>query len=98
MKADRSDGAPNRTPTKGREIDWVQAYEKRMRRFNMEVVLAALLALILANRLLVFLAVRRGYLDSAMPKGVSATTLLREPPKHRTFFNLPWLLVIFTFR
>jgi len=47
MKADRSDGAANRTATKSREIDWAQAYEKRMRRFNMEVVLAALLALIL---------------------------------------------------
>jgi len=48
MKADRSDGAANRTETKGKEIDWVRAYEKRMRRFNVEVVLAALLALILA--------------------------------------------------
>jgi hypothetical protein len=48
MKADRSDGTADRTATKGKEIDWVQAYEKRMRRFNMEVVLAALLALILA--------------------------------------------------
>jgi hypothetical protein len=48
MKVDRSDGATNRMATKGGEIDWVQAYEKRVRRFNLEVVLAALLALILA--------------------------------------------------
>ena len=30
---------------RSREIDWAQAYERRMRRFNLMVILAALAAL-----------------------------------------------------
>jgi hypothetical protein len=32
----------------GREVNWTQAYESRMRRFNLEVVFVALIALVLA--------------------------------------------------
>jgi len=34
-------------PNGGDKTDWAGAYERRMRRFNLEVVLAALIALIL---------------------------------------------------
>jgi hypothetical protein len=30
-----------------REISWTQAYERRMRRYNLEVILAALIALMI---------------------------------------------------
>ena len=30
---------------RGREINWAQAYERRMRRFNLEVILVGLIAL-----------------------------------------------------
>jgi len=38
-------GPARRTPVKGAEISWAQAYERRMRRFNLEVILVALSAL-----------------------------------------------------
>jgi hypothetical protein len=38
-------GAVGRSPVRSGEIDWVQAYERRMRRFNLTVILAALTAL-----------------------------------------------------
>jgi hypothetical protein len=38
-------GAVGRSPVRSREIDWAQAYERRMRRFNLMVILAALAAL-----------------------------------------------------
>jgi hypothetical protein len=38
-------GAMERSPLRGGEVDWVQAYERRMRRFNLTVILAALTAL-----------------------------------------------------
>ena len=48
MKADRLlVGTARRTSAKGREISWAQAYEKRMRIFNLEVILGALIALTL---------------------------------------------------
>jgi hypothetical protein len=47
MKANGFGGTAKRTPVKGREISWTQSYEGRMRRFNLEVVLAALIALAL---------------------------------------------------
>jgi ribosomal protein L4 len=37
--------AGGRSLARSGEIDWAQAYEKRMRRFNLAVVLAALAAL-----------------------------------------------------
>ena len=40
-------GALGRTPALGRDISWTQAYERRMRRFNLEVVLVAMIALAL---------------------------------------------------
>jgi hypothetical protein len=45
MKADGLVGVARRPSAKGREISWAQAYESRMRRFNVEVVLAALIVL-----------------------------------------------------
>ena len=45
MKADGSVSTAGRIPMKGRETSWAQAYGSRMRRFNLEVVLAALVAL-----------------------------------------------------
>jgi hypothetical protein len=48
VKTDRFAVAANRPPAISEGIDWAQAYEKRMRRFNLEVVLAALIALIVA--------------------------------------------------
>jgi hypothetical protein len=36
-----------RSPMKGTEISWAQAYERRMRRFNVEVGLVALIALVI---------------------------------------------------
>jgi hypothetical protein len=47
MKANGFGGTAKRTPVKGREVSWTQSYEGRMRRFNLEVVLAALIALAL---------------------------------------------------
>jgi hypothetical protein len=38
-------GAMERRSVRGGEVDWVQAYERRMRRFNLAVILAALTAL-----------------------------------------------------
>jgi hypothetical protein len=47
VKADGLVGAARRPSAKGRQISWAQAYEKRMRIFNLEVILAALIALAL---------------------------------------------------
>jgi hypothetical protein len=38
-------GPAKHAPAKRTEISWAQAYEKRMRRFNLEVILVALSAL-----------------------------------------------------
>jgi len=38
-------GAVGRSPVRSGEIDWALAYEQRMRRFNLAVILAALTAL-----------------------------------------------------
>ena len=40
-------GAPRRIPVRDEKISWVQAYERRMRRFNLEVIVFALSALTL---------------------------------------------------
>jgi hypothetical protein len=48
VKTDRLAVVANRPPVMSGGIDWAEAYEKRMRRFNLEVVLAALIALIVA--------------------------------------------------
>jgi hypothetical protein len=40
-------GTASRTPMRVREISWAHAYERRMRRFNLEVISAALIALTL---------------------------------------------------
>jgi len=45
MKANGFGRTAKRTPVKGREISWTQAHEGRMRRFNLEVLLVALIAL-----------------------------------------------------
>jgi hypothetical protein len=45
MKANGWVCTARRSPMKGTEINWAQAYEKRMRRFNLEVILIALSAL-----------------------------------------------------
>ena len=45
MKVHGSVGVPRRTPVIGGETSWTQAYEKRMRRFNLEVIVFALSAL-----------------------------------------------------
>jgi len=45
MKAHGWIGAPRQIPVRDEEISWVQAYERRMRRFNLEVILVALSAL-----------------------------------------------------
>jgi hypothetical protein len=45
VKANGLVDAVRRASAKGREISWAQAYESRMRRFNVEVVLAALIVL-----------------------------------------------------
>ena len=45
MKRKGLPGAVERSPVKSGEVDWVQAYERRMWRFNLTVILAALAAL-----------------------------------------------------
>ena len=50
-ESSRMDRGPRRIPVRGEEIGWVQAYEGRMRRFNLEVVLVALSALSDASNL-----------------------------------------------
>ena len=45
MKLDGSSSPTKRTPVSGGEISWAQLYERRMRRFNLEVILVALSAL-----------------------------------------------------
>jgi hypothetical protein len=47
VKNNRSVAVVNQHPDGGDETDWASVYERRMRRFNLEVVLAALIALIL---------------------------------------------------
>ncbi|MBV8417853.1 MAG: hypothetical protein JO251_21870 [Verrucomicrobia bacterium] len=41
MKANGLMRSARRTPVSGRKISWAQVYDRRMRRFNLEVVLAA---------------------------------------------------------
>ena len=45
MKAHGWISAPRRIPVRDQEVSWVQAYERRMRRFNLEVIVFALSAL-----------------------------------------------------
>ena len=45
MKANGLVGTARRTPVMGGETSWTQAYEKRMRRLNLEVIVLALSAL-----------------------------------------------------
>jgi hypothetical protein len=52
VKANGLFGALGRTPVRGGEIGWTQAYERRMRRFNLEAILAALIALAILTVLL----------------------------------------------
>jgi hypothetical protein len=40
-------GTMRRTPVRVPEISWAQTYERRMRRYNLEVISVALLALTL---------------------------------------------------
>ena len=42
--------AARRYPGVNREISWGQAYERRMRRFNLEILSAAVIALLIAIR------------------------------------------------
>jgi hypothetical protein len=42
--------AARRYPTKDREISWTQAYERRMRRFNLEIIAVAFVALLIVIR------------------------------------------------
>jgi hypothetical protein len=37
-------------PAGNREISWAQAYQRRMRRFNLEILSVALIALLIAIR------------------------------------------------
>jgi hypothetical protein len=45
VKAHGWTGVPRRIPAKGEEINWLQSYEGRTRRFNTEVIVLALSAL-----------------------------------------------------
>ena len=45
MKAHGWISAPRRIRVRDQEVSWVQAYERRMRRFNLEVIVFALSAL-----------------------------------------------------
>jgi len=47
-------GALGRSPVKSGEVGWVQAYERRMRRFNLTVILTALMALMILIAALAF--------------------------------------------
>jgi hypothetical protein len=52
----RDDGLLNtlrRSPLRSEEIDWLEAYDRRMRRFNLTVILIAAIA-VLAATVLVF--------------------------------------------
>src|SRR5271165_3007616 len=45
VKAHGLIGPARRTQVRGREINWAQAYKRRMRRFNLEVISVGLIAL-----------------------------------------------------
>ena len=45
-------GAVRRTPVRNGEISWAQEYERRMRRFNLEVISFALIALVILTEFL----------------------------------------------
>ena len=47
-------GALGRSPVRSGEVGWVQAYERRMRRFNLAVILTALTALMILIASLAF--------------------------------------------
>ena len=42
--------AARRYPARGREISWTQAYERRMRRFNLQIIAVAFIALLIVIR------------------------------------------------
>jgi len=44
---------PRRIPVRDGEISWAQAYERRMRRFNLEVIVLALSALTILTAMVV---------------------------------------------
>jgi len=46
-ESQRLAGALRRTPSRGGEIGWVQACQRRMRRYNLEIILSALIALVI---------------------------------------------------
>ena len=54
MRDQRSVAATDRPTAGAGRVDWVQAYERRMRRFNLEVVLGALIALLIVVVSLLF--------------------------------------------
>jgi len=43
-------GAARRYPARDREMSWTQAYERRMRRFNLEIIAVASIALVIVFR------------------------------------------------
>ena len=43
-------GAAKPYPTRDGEISWTQAYERRMRRFNLEIIAVAFVALLIVIR------------------------------------------------
>jgi len=45
-------GTARRSPVKDGEISWAQAYDRRMRTFNLEVILFAFIALVILTGLL----------------------------------------------
>jgi len=53
VKAQGWSGAPRRIPVRGEEINWVHAYQRQMRKFSLEVILAALSALNDIDRMVV---------------------------------------------
>jgi hypothetical protein len=57
VKSPGSIGAARKPLARGLDINWVRAYEKRMRRFNLEIILFALVSLTILTTWL-FMAVR----------------------------------------
>jgi hypothetical protein len=43
-------GRARRCPARDGEISWTQAYERRMRRFNLEIISVAIIALLIVIR------------------------------------------------
>jgi len=45
VKSPGSIGAAGKPPARGLDVNWARVYEKRMRRFNLEIILFALVSL-----------------------------------------------------